>query len=231
MLKPIIGDLIKKGQAKGKIIVLDTMKKFMDPMSKKIASEFGETIRAFVSHGGSTIMLAHVNKHRDDGGRLIYAGTTDVVDDSDCAYTLDVISEEKQTKVVSFDNFKCRGNVAQSASFQYTKKENYIDILHSVEEIDENQKEGLLNKKSVNELLIENEQAINAITAHLNDHHQLKTSLVKCVQKQLGISRKNALSVLDEHTGNSYSKGHRWKIEKGANNAHYYYLLTHDENE
>mgnify|MGYP003657843408 FL=1 len=41
----IIGDLVKSDEANGKIIILDTLKKFTDIMDKKGASDFGEKVR------------------------------------------------------------------------------------------------------------------------------------------------------------------------------------------
>ena len=231
MLEFIINDLVRSGEARNKILILDTMKKFTDTMSKKAASAFGEIIRAFVLNGGSAIMLAHVNKHRSDDGKLIYAGTTDAVDDSDCAYTIDTVSEENGIKIVSFQNFKKRGSVVESANYQYTNADSYRDILNSVIEVDEEQKSRLLEQKSIDDLLTENNHAISVISTNLDSAPLLKTNLVRSAQQALGISRKKVIKILEQHTGESYDDGHRWRIEKGLNNAHYYFLLPPTTNE
>ena len=75
------------------MLILDTLKKFTDIMDKRKETEFMKAAREFVLHGGSLILLAHVNKHADAEGRVVYSGTSDVVDDIDCAYTLEVIQE------------------------------------------------------------------------------------------------------------------------------------------
>jgi hypothetical protein len=62
--------LCRKGQAKGTIVILDTLKKFTDLMDKRTASEFGNVIREFIAKGGTLIGLAHVNKKRDAEGIL-----------------------------------------------------------------------------------------------------------------------------------------------------------------
>ena len=33
-------------------------------------------------------MLAHTNKNRDSAGKVVFGGTSDIVDDVDCAFTL-----------------------------------------------------------------------------------------------------------------------------------------------
>jgi hypothetical protein len=107
--------MIKENSASGKIIVLDTLKKFADLMDKKTSSEFMRVGRAFVSNGGTLILLAHTNKNRDSEGKVIFGGTSDIVDDVDCAYTLDEISSTLDEKTVMFENIKARGDVARQA--------------------------------------------------------------------------------------------------------------------
>ncbi|MCI5136998.1 MAG: hypothetical protein D3922_00975, partial [Candidatus Electrothrix sp. AR1] len=48
----------------GKIIVIDTYKKFTNTMDKESQSRFNEVVRQFVTLGGSVIVLTHVNKNR-----------------------------------------------------------------------------------------------------------------------------------------------------------------------
>ena len=57
-------ELAETGQAKGVIIILDTLKKFTDLMQKKEATQFGIISRGFVAAGGTLICLAHTNKHK-----------------------------------------------------------------------------------------------------------------------------------------------------------------------
>jgi hypothetical protein len=50
-LSVYLGKMISSQTAKGSVLVLDTTKKFTDPMSKEKGSKFGETVRQFVSQG------------------------------------------------------------------------------------------------------------------------------------------------------------------------------------
>ena len=72
---------ISDDTARGKIIVLDTLKKFTDLMHKTKGSEFMKVAREFTLKGGTMIMLAHANKHRGMDGKIIAGGTSDISDD------------------------------------------------------------------------------------------------------------------------------------------------------
>ena len=71
--------------AKGVVVILDTLKKFTNLMDKGSSSEFGSLVRNFVMKGGSVIALAHTNKNPGADGKPIHAGTSDIVEDFDCA--------------------------------------------------------------------------------------------------------------------------------------------------
>ena len=86
-LLSILNDLILTDQCNGVVIILDTLKKFTDVMDKHASTEFSKVIRRFVMKGGTCISLAHVNKNTGADGRPVYAGTSDVLEDADCAYT------------------------------------------------------------------------------------------------------------------------------------------------
>ena len=111
----ILAELIMNDQAKGVILILDTLKKFTDLMDKRLSSRFSHAIRQFVMRGGTCISLAHTNKHRNSDGKPVYAGTKDIIDDADCAYLMYEINldVDARTKTVLFENIKARGNVAR----------------------------------------------------------------------------------------------------------------------
>jgi hypothetical protein len=93
LLIVMLQDLIKRDECQKKIIVLDTLKKFVDLMDKKLSSQISNVLRSFCSHGGSIISLAHVNKNQNSDGKNVYAGTSDIVDDSDCCFIIDIVSD------------------------------------------------------------------------------------------------------------------------------------------
>ena len=84
MLAEILRSRSSSDKARGTIVILDTLKKFTDLMSKGASSAFGDVQRVFTSSGGTIIGYAHVNKAKNDDGNSIHAGTTDIIDDGDC---------------------------------------------------------------------------------------------------------------------------------------------------
>ena len=137
----ILAELIMSDQAKGVIIILDTLKKFTDLMDKRLSSRFSHAIRQFIMRGGTCISLAHTNKHRNSDGKPVYAGTTDIIDDADCAYLMYEINLDVDagTKTVLFENIKARGNVARQVAYRYSIAEgrSYREMLDSVEPVDD----------------------------------------------------------------------------------------------
>ena len=139
-LLSILNDLILTDRCNGIVIILDALKKFTDVMDKRASTEFSKVIRRFVMRGGTCISLAHVNKNAGPDGRPVYAGTTDILEDSDCAYTLrEINSPDPRRKVVEFENIKRRGNVCLRAAYGYSNVPgiSYSDLLQSVRPIDD----------------------------------------------------------------------------------------------
>jgi len=108
-------------------------------MKKDQTSIFGDVVRRFTSHGGTVIMLAHTNKHRGPDGKLIYSGTSDLMDDADGSYSLDIVNEDPSTHIrtVVFESLKARGDVALEATYRYNYDNgiSYLARLESIEEV------------------------------------------------------------------------------------------------
>ncbi|RKX65813.1 MAG: hypothetical protein DRP42_04195 [Tenericutes bacterium] len=85
----IMEDDIENKTVDGKIIIIDTYKKFTNTMDKEAQSKFNELMRRFVTLGGSVIVLTHVNKNRDQEGNLVWGGTSDLIDDCDSGWIID----------------------------------------------------------------------------------------------------------------------------------------------
>ena len=213
------------------IIVLDTLKKFADLMDKRKAAHFGNVARSFVANGGTLIALAHTNKHRDTEGRGIYAGTSDIVDDCDCVYLIDKMSEVdnglSKAITVEFTNKKSRGDVISRCGFSYQKivGGNYKDILASVSLKDTNE---ILEEKKSQEEAIELERDQDIISG-INEAIKLgidsKTEIIKHVKTRSDASFAEIVTVLEKRAGKEYALGHRWYFETKAHNKKTYYLL------
>jgi hypothetical protein len=222
-----LNTLVKEGSCRGKIIILDTLKKFVDLMHKTKSSEFGKFAREFVSHGGTIIGLAHVNKNKNPDSKSVFAGTSDITDDADCYYIIDVVHSSKDSKTIRFENQKSRGNVAKQATFKYSnEKLQYLELLDSVKTLSEADAQAIREIEESNNALNSNKEVIDSVIAHIKDGFTNKTELIRAVSKSTMTSNAKIKAVLDKHTGKEYEKGHRWSYTVGDKNVHTYYLTT-----
>jgi hypothetical protein len=65
------------------VIVVDTLKKFVNMLSKDDLKNFLNLLRTLVAKGATACLLAHTNKYPDKDGNLIYEGTGDIRADVD----------------------------------------------------------------------------------------------------------------------------------------------------
>ena len=228
MLSGVLSNMIATDNAHGQILILDTLKKFTDIMDKRKGSKFGEVVRQFVSHGGTVAMLAHVNKHRNEEGGVIYSGTSDLVDDSDCAYTIDIVTDDKISglRTVKFENFKSRGDVAHEEVYEYDCADgtSYADRLLSVRAITGQERQDAENRKILDERMERNYEAIEVIKQCIQDGITIKTALLREAQDRSGISRRKILKALNEHAGSKKSEYQFWHVDIADKNAHVYKL-------
>ncbi|MFT6901444.1 MAG: hypothetical protein ACJAXS_001635 [Colwellia sp.] len=231
MLLPILNQLNIEKQARGKIFILDTLKKFTSLMDKKSGAEFGIKIREFISNGGTLIALAHTNKNRNDDGKLVFEGTGDMVNDVDCAYMIDTkenISDAFGTKkVIVFENIKSRGDVEQEVAYRYQKLTggNYNDLFNSVQPIEQDEVKQASKRQSLELKLAEHTEVINCIESAINGGTVNTNDIIKFVIDESQEPRRKVVKVLKEHTGNDWNKGHRWDFKKGDKNAKEYFLI------
>lgn len=217
-----INSMIESDNTHGVIVILDTLKKFTNLMDKGISSHFGRIIRRFVMKGGTVIGLAHTNKNKGRDGKRVHAGTTDIIDDCDCAYILDTVLEDATNKVVEFANIKKRGNVALSVSYSYAVERNipYNELLLSVQKVDEMQ---LIPLKQAAEVLSDAD-VIAAIETCIKDGINTKMKLSEAAAERAKGSKRLALKVIDKYTGDDPAS-HRWSFAVGDRGAKVYELL------
>lgn len=116
--------LVDQGQAKGKIVILDTLKKFVDLMDKRKTRKFNEDFRKFCRAQGTLIGLAHTNKSKNDSGHSVAEGVGDVANDFDCIWVMERMTPREETpRTITFFNRKMRSNVTLKSSFSYDAAE------------------------------------------------------------------------------------------------------------
>jgi hypothetical protein len=212
-LFPMMKTLIEKKQAKGIVFVMDTLKKFCDLMDKRSASEFGKLGREFVQAGGTLIVLAHTNKHKKDG-EPVYGGTSDIVDDADCVFTLNKISEEEDVHTVEAKNKKARGDVAYELCFQFTRTRGnpYSSLFNSVIRLSSDVAINVkLNAKAAKSLK-ENSAVINMIIETIREGkgELTKGQIVNEVNGRSTVGKNKIQSIMRLHEGDNYDEHYRW---------------------
>lgn len=234
VLLNVLSKMVEKDQARGKIVILDTLKKFTNLMDKTTASQFGDQCRRFVAAGGTVICLAHVNKRKDDEGKSVFSGTSDIVDDNDCAYVIELVGkntiEANETKTtVEFNNIKARGDVADKATFQYTNKAGgeYHTLVDSVRRLGEDEIQQAKELAEIEAGHDKDADVIDTIIRLIGKDKPIKTDLAKQAIEETGATRRKVNEVLKRWEGSNYHKGHLWQVVKEDKNTHHYILTEH----
>ena len=221
----VMEEMITTDTARGVTVVLDTLKKFANLMDKGKSTDFAKVIRQFSLKGGTVIGLAHANKNLGADGRPVYSGTSDIVDDFDCAYMLNTVSQQSDLtqKVVEFSNIKRRGNVAQTAAYSYTLDADipYNELLLSVQEVNPDQ---LMSVKQATEVQTD-AQIIESIAVCIRDGIDSKMKLAEAAAQRAGCSKRSALKVVDKYTGNDPAI-HQWSFTVKERGAKVFMLLA-----
>ncbi len=207
----------------GICIVADTVKKFVSLMDKTEARKFGDTIRRFIMKGGTFVGLAHTNKNRGVNGKVVYSGTSDLIEDVDCAYLLDEMEQVDGRKTVAFENIKRRGNVASTVAYSYSIEEgqSFGTLLASV---------GMIGDEALSELYRQTEMrsdasVIAAIKRLIGEGVTSKMHLAKAVSASERLGRNRAVAIIERYTGDDPA-AHLWNFQVGAHGKREYVLLT-----
>lgn len=209
----VMAAMVEQGESNGKIIILDTLKKFTDLMDKKMSSEFGFTARAFVAAGGSIICLAHVNKHKGDDGKSISAGTSDIRDDADCCYTIEHLNKnevgEKTINTVAFECNKSRGDVASQITFQYSteKGKGYQYLLDSISRVSDEERKKSQQEAALVQQRENDDELIIIIRELINKSEYKKTDLIKKTIEESAEPRRKVAAVIKRWTGKHIDGG------------------------
>lgn len=216
--------MIETDTAHGVVVILDTLKKFVNVMDKGRSAAFGRLVRRFVMKGGTVVALAHANKHPNPQGKVTYGGTSDIVDDFDCAYILDVLTSDadSSTRTVEFTNIKRRGNVDQTAAYTYTldRDISYAQLLASVAPVGPAQ---VIPLRAAIEAEADS-TVIAAVLSCLADGIDTKMQLAGAASQRVGVSRRKAMAVIEKYTGND-PQHHRWRYVVKARGAQVFQAL------
>ncbi len=219
----LVKDINRRDDARGVVIILDTLKKFINVMQKNDCRDFNTVLREFSSKGGTLIALAHVNKKRDSNGRPVFAGVSDLKDDFDCMFLLWLISERSdREKVVMIEKEKARGPVVEKVCYGYVsgKDISYNEMLLSVTEVDEDQIVALEKAEAIRS----DAEVIDAVIACISEGVNTKMLLAEAAAKRSGASGKSVLRLIDKYTGDDPAQ-HRWYFTIGKHGRHTFHVL------
>jgi len=218
----LMTDMTDNNQANGVIIVLDTLKKFANLMDKVNSAKLTRVVRGFIMKGGTVIALAHANKKPDLEGKPIFTGTTDILDDFDCAYRMYPINDDPKLKTVEFENIKRRGDVAGIAAYSYCNESgiSYTERLSTVQFVDESQRSAL----NLAEVIKSDVEVIDVVISCISDGINKKMKLADTVSERSGISKRNAIKVIEKYTG-SDAATHKWSFSVGDRGAKIFTVL------
>jgi KaiC/GvpD/RAD55 family RecA-like ATPase len=198
-LEDMLLNLAEENAAVGKIVVLDTVTKFVNVLDAGRSRRFMKAVRRFVARGGTVICLAHNNKNPDAKGKPVYRGTSDIINDADCAYVLSIGNDDGRERVVLFENRKRRGDVKLVTGYRYITADNisYHERLASVEEVDPNS----LDEMRAEEVRQDDTKLIDAIATCIRSGVTTKMLLAEAAAKRALVSKRTAIKVIERYTG------------------------------
>lgn len=201
----------------GVVLIIDTLKKFVDLMDKRSAAAFGDLVRQFVLLGGTVVALAHTRKNPSPNGQMVYGGTTDIIEDFDAACILVPLTHRtpQSEKIVQFQFVKRRGpNEDQAYAYADEPALSYSERLSSVRLVDPVE----FDKYAEVDNRLSDDKLISVIGECLTEGVVQKMALVREVAKRTGVSRRSAMQVLERYTGDDPGE-HHWDYsvrERGA---------------
>jgi len=224
-----VDKLVNEDSARKAVLLLDTVKKFVDVMDKKASSNFMTICRRFTAAGGTIIALAHVNKKKNDDNEGIPAGTSDILDDCDCAYVMhalkDEIGPEGKWRTVEFLQKKARGPVVPEAIYKYHINHNdYSQMFNSVKLIEGDEVDRVRQQNAIDSEKAHDLEAIEAISSELDSSEPKTQKDILEALCHMGISRRTLIDCLKRWSC-AQEDGGLWQLTRGDSNSNCYRLL------
>ena len=219
-VQSLLETMIADRSARDAFVIVDTLKKVVDPMDKRKAVEFMKLARRFSLAGGSLLLLAHTNKQRAANGKLVMAGVADLQDDCDTAYLLDRQVNGDVQQVV-FENVKRRGGGASKSVYTCSAEPDigYVDRLMSMKFAGSNPD----FDETVPDANVDDANIIETIKMAISHGTVKKMMLINVVRLAIKASRRTVKDVLEKHTGPDPAV-HLWDYTVQAAGANVYQL-------
>ncbi len=218
-------NIAKANQADGIVILLDTLKKFADMMSKRSQADLYVILRKLIAKGGTVIIAGHANKHKDAEGNLIYEGTSDTMNDIDCAYSMYRMSKpDDEIQIVEFRREKDRGDVIPKVTYQYQKGNHYLDMVKSITCLDAEVADKLIQQEHHRELKEKYEAELLFVTELLRVNSSInQTAILKALKEDTELSGE--ITIRSLRSALKQLDGITWTSKRGTKNARTYALI------
>lgn len=224
----IVMAFAKEDSARETVLILDTLKKFVDVMDKKDSTAFMNICRVFTQAGGSIIALAHTNKHKGEDNASIPAGTSDINDDCDSAYILDLIDERPveggMSCTVECRQGKNRGPTVMSSMYRYTRYDDadYERMFHSVKLLEGTEADALREQTARQYELDLDAALIADITALLASSGDLSRKDIVHALHSCGPHPRRQLDACLKRWSCPSEDGGLWTVSRGERGATIY---------
>ncbi|WP_425992358.1 AAA family ATPase [Brevundimonas sp. TWP2-3-2] len=216
---------VTEGAARGTLIIIDTLKKCTDPMSKKDNSEFAQVCREYVMAGGTIVALGHTRKNPKANGAPQYQGTTDILEDFDAVYIAELVAtkDDAKQRVVRFKMEKKRADSPDVVGYAYGDElgMSYEEKLASVTPVPPEELEDYRADAEDYSHIDVMETISRLIEAGEGEG---KMALAKKAAKACGVSQRAAISVLEDHTGTT-DITHLWIARTGPRGVQVYEMV------
>jgi hypothetical protein len=203
------------------VIVVDTLKKIADLMSKTKARQAMTLLRALTAKQCTIICAAHCNKHRTPDGKLVFEGVGDIENDCDNLIYLEGSErDEFGTKTVTTEpSDKVRG-IFHKRTWQILEDRSVVSLDVVIDVAGTKEAQSQRDKDAT---------AIEVITAGINDGNHKRIELF-AYAKDNGINKREFDAVLKRYTRGSVTSAKItpiWRDQKQMkDNASYYVLLN-----
>ena len=212
--------MIDENVAKGKVIIIDTVKKIVNLMDKAQVADLMKHLKKFTHAGGTVILIAHANKNLGSDGFPVLEGVGDLKNDADC-----VVRVQRHKDIITMTNEKNRSYVELEAIFQASETKDYKSLMYSIKQLSGQEAIDLKLQREQECFKEDNRRLIETITEMIGLFPVKKTELVNALIEDTGLSRRVIVNILE------LLEGDLWDLEKGPHNSKSYSLRANDNPE
>ena len=214
----MLHSMIDENVAKGKVVIIDTVKKIVNLMEKAQVADLMKELKKFTHAGGTVILIAHANKNLGPDGFPILEGVGDLRNDADC-----VVKVQRHKDIITMSNDdRSRSYVELEAIFQASDTKNYKSLMYSIKQLSGQEADDLKKQREQECFKEDNRRLIETITEMIGLFPAQKTKLVDDLVKDTGLSRRYIVTTIE------LLEGDLWDLEKGPNNSKNYSLRSKD---